>query len=162
MPDRTRSAEKIADFRRQAELLERIRFGLARWLEGYIIPMALPCVQAQLPSGWLANYTHSRIFSTYSNKHRGSALQEGRVPNGFGLHVRLTYQGKPVYVVTRRPEGANESIGDLQRSLRPKLKKIGRKYGLSEVEVCGEPGEISRTTSHRSPILRLARYRLVE
>ena len=131
-------ASEISDFVAHAKGLEATRQGLVRKILAVARIKIIPELAQLLPSRYSFDTDRTEVYGVggdplpFLNMRKSS---HGEVPNGFGVSLRLLYDGQPI----ENGEEGSDGIRQIQNDLKHKLEELAQKYKLNHVIPLGEP-----------------------
>ena len=130
-------ASEISDYVTRAKGLETTRQALVDRILGVVKTQIIPELTPLLPRGYSIDADRTDIVGVGGEPSDSDIrnLPDGSVPTGFGVSLRLLYDGRPIGYHGE----ASNGIGNIQRDLKPKLDELAQTYNLDSITPFGEP-----------------------
>ena len=122
--DRTVKGD-IERYSAHAASLKALRHTLKEKIHREVRRKIIPALQPLLPEGYTINPDKSSV--DYSSRTE--------VPEDFRLSLRLEHNNEPI--IAGSP--SDKRLETIQHTLQDKLKEFSEEYGLSGIQVWGEP-----------------------
>ena len=128
---------EISDYVTRAQGLETTRQALVDRVLGVVKTQIIPELTPLLPRGYSIDTDRTEIVGVGGERSDLDIrnLPQGSVPTGFGVSLRLLYDGRPIGFHDK----ASNGVGNIQRDLKPKLDELARAYNLDSIIPFGEP-----------------------
>ena len=135
--DEQNLATEISDYISKATGLEATRIALVDRIADVVRAEIIPEITPLLPEGYTIDSERVEVRGVGGEPIPHSKIRKvtrGSVPTGFGVTLRLLYDGKPI-------GGGNvdvlKQVGEIQEL--PKLEELAQKYNLNSITPRNEP-----------------------
>ena len=128
---------EISDYTTRAQGLEATRQALVDRILVVVKAQIIPELIPLLPPRYRIDTDRTEVRGvggdplSHSNIHN---LTHGAVPTGFGVYLRLLYNGRPTGLTNE----ARNDIGRIQKDLNPKLEELAQRYRLDSIVPLGK------------------------